>query len=61
MNRIYNLFKYLYPNKEENLLNEDAEIDDEIELNLECQIDKKPVEKHCSFCKKPDHNIKNAK
>ena len=52
MNRIYNLFKYLYPNKEENLLNEDVEIDDEIELNLECQIDKKPVEKHCSFCKK---------
>jgi hypothetical protein len=38
MNRIYNLFKYLYPNKEENLLNDDTEIDDEIELNLECQI-----------------------
>lgn len=60
MNRIYNLFKYLYPNKEENLLNDDTEIDDEIELNLECQIDKKPVEKHCSFCKKPDHNIKKC-
>jgi hypothetical protein len=60
MNSIYNLFKSLYTNKEDTFINKDDK-NDEIELECESQIvDKTPIEKRCSFCKKNDHNIKKC-
>jgi len=60
MNRIYNLFKYLYPNKKEEFINDDAKINDEIELHSECKIIDKKFEKIFCFFKKNDHNIKKC-